>query len=215
MNFERYEESKNRLPKEGRHILGSLSNDTIVVYQAYRQSIADYAVKHQRFGGEFSYNRMSWIKPNFLWMMYRSGWAVKEGQENILAITISTDHFDEILNKAVVSSFSKEFYNTEEAWKNDLALNDVRLQWDPDHDPRGNKLERRAIQLGLKEETLEKYGKEFVLKIENITPFVREQHEHVKNGRIDMLQCLMKVYIYRNQKTSLLKLDYHYYKSYE
>jgi phage head maturation protease len=121
-------------------------------------------------------------------MMYRSGWAVKEGQENILAITISTDHFDEILNKAVVSSFSKEFYNTEEAWKNDLALNDVRLQWDPDHDPRGNKLERRAIQLGLKEETLEKYGKEFVLKIENITPFVREQHEHVKNGRIDMLQ---------------------------
>jgi hypothetical protein len=188
MNFERYEESKNRLPKEGRHILGSLSNNTIVVYQAYRQSIADYAVKHQRFGGEFSYNRMSWIKPNFLWMMYRSGWAVKEGQENILAITISTDHFDEILNKAVVSSFSKEFYNTEEAWKNDLALNDVRLQWDPDHDPRGNKLERRAIQLGLKEETLEKYGKEFVLKIENITPFVREQHEHVKNGRIDMLQ---------------------------
>lgn len=188
MNFERYDESKNRLPKEGRHILGSLSNDTIVVYQAYRQSIADYAVKHQRFGGEFSYNRMSWIKPNFLWMMYRSGWAVKEGQENILAITISTDHFDEILNKAVVSSFSKEFYNTEEAWKNDLALNDVRLQWDPDHDPRGNKLERRAIQLGLKEETLEKYGKEFVLKIENITPFVREQHEHVKNGRIDMLQ---------------------------
>jgi hypothetical protein len=188
MKLERYEESRNRLPKEGRHILGSLSNNTIVVYQAYRQSIADYAVKHQRFGGEFSYNRMSWIKPNFLWMMYRSGWAQKEGQENILAITISTDHFDLILNKAVVSSFSKDLYKTEEAWKNDLALNDVRLQWDPDHDPWGNKLERRAIQLGLKDDTLEKYGNEFVLKIENITPFVNEQHELLKSGRTDMLQ---------------------------
>ncbi|MFD0998033.1 DUF4291 domain-containing protein [Ohtaekwangia kribbensis] len=188
MNLERYEESNNRLPKEGRHILGSLSNNTIVVYQAYRQSIADYAVKHQHFGGEFSYNRMSWIKPNFLWMMYRSGWAEKEGQENILAITLSTEHFDEILNKAVISSFNKEFYNTEDAWKKDLTLKDVRLQWDPDHDPWGNKLERRAVQLGLKDDTLKKYGKEFILKIENITPFVKEQHEHLKSGRIDMLQ---------------------------
>ena len=182
MKLERYEESINRLQKEGRHILGTLSNNTIVVYQAYRQSIADYAVKHQRFGGEFSYNRMSWIKPNFLWMMYRSGWAEKEGQENILAITISTFHFDEILNKAVVSSFNKEFYSTEEAWKNDLEQNDVRLQWDPDHDPWGNKLERRAIQLGLKEDTLKKYGNEFILKIENITPFVKEQREHLNYG---------------------------------
>jgi hypothetical protein len=188
MNLERYEESNNRLPKEGRHILGSLSNNTIVVYQAYRQSIADYAVKHQHFGGEFSYNRMSWIKPNFLWMMYRSGWAEKEGQENILAITLSTEHFDEILNKAVISSFNKEFYNTEDAWKKDLTLKDVRLQWDPDHDPWGNKLERRAVQLGLKDDTLKKYGKKFILKIENITPFVKEQHEHLKSGRIDMLQ---------------------------
>jgi hypothetical protein len=131
MKPERYEESRNRLPKEGRHILGALSNNTIVVYQAYRQSIADYAVKHQRFGGEFSYSRMSWIKPKFLWMMYRSGWAEKEGQENILAITISVEHFDEILSKAVVSSFNKEFYNTEDAWKTALELYDVRLQWDP------------------------------------------------------------------------------------
>jgi len=26
----------------------------------------------------------------------------------------------------------------------------VRLQWDPDHSPKGEKLARRAIQLGLK-----------------------------------------------------------------
>lgn len=32
-----------------------------------------YAAAHQRFGGEFSFARMSWIKTKFLWMMYRSG----------------------------------------------------------------------------------------------------------------------------------------------
>ena len=35
---------------------------------------------------DYSTTRMTWIKPNFLWMMYRSGWAEKKGQENILAI---------------------------------------------------------------------------------------------------------------------------------
>ncbi|MFM7854759.1 MAG: DUF4291 family protein [Flammeovirgaceae bacterium] len=27
-----------------------------------------------------SLNRMTWMKPNFLWMMYRSGWATKHNQ---------------------------------------------------------------------------------------------------------------------------------------
>ncbi|WP_422570328.1 DUF4291 family protein, partial [Erwinia billingiae] len=29
---------------------------------------------------------MTWIKPSFLWMMYRSGWGMKDpGQKRILA----------------------------------------------------------------------------------------------------------------------------------
>ena len=68
-------------PQSGRHIMAQFDADTIVVYQAYRPAIAGFAVEHQRFGGEFSFSRMSWIKPNFLWMMFRSGWASKEGQE--------------------------------------------------------------------------------------------------------------------------------------
>ncbi|MFT5999906.1 MAG: hypothetical protein ACI81P_002365 [Neolewinella sp.] len=39
---------------------------------------------HQQLGGPaFSYQRMSWIKPNFLWMMYRCGWAKKQDQERL------------------------------------------------------------------------------------------------------------------------------------
>jgi hypothetical protein len=32
-----------------------------------------------------------------------------------------------------------------------VARSEVRLQWNPDHDPTGNKLERRALQLGLRD----------------------------------------------------------------
>ena len=54
------------LPSEGEKIIAYYDVDNIVVYQAYKKEIADYAIKHQKLGGkEFSFNRMSWIKPNF------------------------------------------------------------------------------------------------------------------------------------------------------
>ena len=95
---------------------------------------------------------MTWIKPNFLWMMYRSGWASKVQQERILAIQLSLEGFTEILKEAVHSSFKEDVYESRENWKEKLANSKVRLQWDPEHDPYGNKKERKAIQLGLKGE---------------------------------------------------------------
>jgi Domain of unknown function (DUF4291) len=53
---------------------------------------------------------MTWIKPNFLWMMYRSGWGRKEGQEVTLAIRIKRSAFDEILSQAVHSKYTPELY---------------------------------------------------------------------------------------------------------
>ncbi|WP_211209901.1 DUF4291 family protein [Uliginosibacterium gangwonense] len=88
MLIEQYQEQLARWPQQGHHILAQFDADSIYVYQAYGDAIADYALCHQRFGGTFSYTRMSWIKPNFLWMMFRAGWASKAGQERILAIRL-------------------------------------------------------------------------------------------------------------------------------
>lgn len=60
-----------------------------------------------RFGGpDYKFERMTWIKTNFLWMMYRSGWATKPGQNRILAIRISRDGFEEILANAFTTGVS-------------------------------------------------------------------------------------------------------------
>ena len=81
-----YTEYESKFPQSGRHIIGSETDKGFIVYQAYRPSIAKFALENQFFGGEFRLTRMSWVKPNFLWMMYRSGWASKPGQEHALAI---------------------------------------------------------------------------------------------------------------------------------
>lgn len=185
---ERYLDTIERLPKSGQHILGHQDDEQIVVYQAYNHQIADYAVQHQAFGGpHYSYNRMSWIKPNFLWMMYRCGWASKENQERVLAIWINKSDFDKILEQAVFSTFNSTYYGSQEQWKKELGEKEVRLQWDPDHDPYGEKVTRRAIQLGMKGNVLEIFGKQQIKKIEDITAFVRTQKVHVDNKELDPL----------------------------
>jgi hypothetical protein len=124
---------------------------------------------------------MSWIKPNFLWMMYRCGWASKEGQEVVLAVRLRRTAFDEILRRAVHSTFVPEVYESETAWKEAVARSDVRLQFDPDHDPSGAPIQRRAIQLGLRGDVLARYAKEWLLGVEDISEFVRDQSQHAKS----------------------------------
>jgi hypothetical protein len=157
------------------------------VYQAYRAAIGRYAAKHGQFGGEFSFNRMSWVKPNFLWMMYRSGWGTKENQEVTLAVRLRRSAFDSLLAAAVQSSFDPALHGSEAEWRHAVAHSDVRLQWDPDHDPAGKPLERRAIQLGLRGEYLAGYGRDWLLDIEDISDFVAGQRNTPQEAGIASL----------------------------
>lgn len=187
LKSEAYLKQVNRWPNTGRHILAQFDSESVVVYQAYRPEIGLYAARHQRFGGDFSFNRMSWIKPNFLWMMYRSGWGSKEGQQVTLAIRLRRAAFEKALSLAVHSSYQKEVYGTEQNWKARLIESPVRLQWDPDHGPNGEKQDRRAIQLGLAGVALQNYCNDWILDIEDISEFVAEQRERVNNNDLASL----------------------------
>jgi Domain of unknown function (DUF4291) len=176
-----YSEQILRLPKSGRHIIAQFDDEGVVVYQAYRPTIGNFAATHGYFGGEFSFNRMSWIKPNFLWMMYRSGWGQKEGQEVVLAVKIKREAFDTILAATVCSGYESDLYPTEKDWKRAVNRSDVRLQWDPDHSPTGGKLARKAIQLGLRGDMLAAYAREWIISIEDISEFVRHQYQNIND----------------------------------
>ncbi len=177
----RYSDQRTLWPNSGRHVLAQYTDEHLVVYQAYRPSIAEYAVAHQRFGGEFSFSRMSWIKPGFLWMMYRSGWATKQDQEVVLALFVQRSAFVSILEQAVPSTFWSGSYPSEADWKGAVSRSDVRLQWDPDHEPTGGPLPRRAIQIGVRGAVLRSLMTEWLLGIEDLTEFVAEQRGRIAN----------------------------------
>lgn len=183
-----YNQQLENWPQAGRCILAQYDEEGIFVYQAYNPRIGRFAASNGYFGGEFSLNRMTWIKTNFLWMMYRSGWGTKANQEVTLAIKLRRHAFEEILSAAVPASFDASRYETREEWSADIRQSETRLQWDPDHDPLGNKVERRAIQLGLRGEMVKRYSKDWVLSISDISEFVIEQRKHVESGHLNLLR---------------------------
>lgn len=159
-------------------------DDTSVrVYQAFRDEIAEEAVQLGTFGSHFGLNRMTWIKPSFLWMMYRSGWAEKPGQENVLAIDIKREAFDYLLENAVLSTYRSNSGITQEEWKTRIRQSDIRCQWDPERDPRGRPLRWRSVQIGIQGEVVrEHYVKDWILHIENITGYVRQLKRQLDGG---------------------------------
>jgi hypothetical protein len=196
-------------PSEGRHILAHYDAETIIVYQAYRPEIGEYAIRHGAFGGAFSYSRMSWVKPNFLWMMYRSGWGTKGGQEITLGLRLRRQFFDGVLAQAVASSAGQSDSASREEWKQALERSEVLLQWDPDHAPNGTPVTRRAIQLGLRGSVLEAFGKTELLEVVDMTAFVAAQRERVLNGALAQLSTPVER-VYRPAEASIarrLRLD--------
>ncbi|VTT98075.1 Uncharacterized protein OS=Planctomyces limnophilus (strain ATCC 43296 / DSM 3776 / IFAM 1008 / 290) GN=Plim_1570 PE=4 SV=1: DUF4291 [Gemmataceae bacterium] len=185
---EPYKEQVAVWPKQGRHVLAQFDNDTVVVYQAYSPAIGRYAAEHGVFGGDFSYTRMSWVKPNFLWMMYRSGWGTKENQEVTLALRVRRMFFDTLLAAAVPSSWDREQFETREEWSRAVGRSAVRLQWDPDHHPSGAKLDRRAIQLGLRGGVLEAFGRRELVEVIDLSDFVAEQRERLKSAGVRAIE---------------------------
>ncbi|MDE7478613.1 MAG: DUF4291 domain-containing protein [Lachnospiraceae bacterium] len=174
------------------------TEDTIRVYQAYNEVIASEAVKKGTFGSHFKMERMTWIKPSFLWMMYRCGWGTKEAQEHVLAIDMKREAFDFIVQNAVISTYKNDLGISQEEWKEQIKRSDIRCQWDPERDIHGNPLEYRSIQLGLRGNAVRKYVNEWIVNITDITDYVKDLREQ-KNRGMDIYSLLPEEQIYRMQ----------------
>lgn len=204
--LEAYLSQYERWPRRGRHVLAQFDEQSVVVYQAYGRSIGNFAKENGHFfGGGFSFNRMSWIKPNFLWMMYRSGWASKPGQEVVLAVWIARTLFDTFLAEAVPSNWDRTRYSSRAEWKKATNTSNVLLQWDPDHDPAGGPIERRALQLGLRGDALESFARP--IQVEDISDFVHSEHAKYRIAGVQALTTPREdVYPCRQMTASLLSI---------
>ncbi len=164
---------------------------SIVVYQAYRADIALPAAKHNRFVTPFSLNRMTWIKPSFLWMMERSNWGKKPGQEHILAVRITRQGWEDALSQAVLTSFERGVYRDHDDWRRQLTEATVHMQWDPERTVRGASLPYRSIQVGLSRHIIRRYVEEWTVEIRDITPLVRKLSTLIQSGNASNAQDLL------------------------
>ena len=192
---------------EIREIKARFDDKSIRVYQAYGREIAVAALKNNRFVSPFRMERMTWIKPSFNWMMYRSGYAKKPGQEYVLAIDIHREGFDWAVDNAVLSHFVPEIHGNYDNWKVLLASSEVRVQWDPARDWRISEIAgERAIQIGLSKNAVQKYVNEWIISITDVTSVAHaiDESRRLKqepNKRPDLLER-----VYEMSETARLKL---------
>ncbi len=160
-----------------RQIRAVFDDETITVYQAYPAAIAVPAAADNSFvGTPFKLDRMTWIKPSFLWMMYRSGWATKPGQEHVLAVQITRAGFEQALSLACLSHFDPDIHPDEATWAQRTQTSPVRVQWDPERDTSLAPLPWRSIQVGLSGSAAEQYVNRWIVRIIDATPLVHEMH---------------------------------------
>jgi len=174
-------------------IRATYDEHTIRVYQAYSDEIADAALTRGTFASPpFKMDRMTWIKPSFLWMMYRAGWGYKDaGQCRILAIDISREGFQWALDHSCPSrpqpSMSKE------DWGKLKAASPVRIQWDPERDLHLRPLPYRAVQIGIGQEAILLYVNQWIQKITDITDSAHAMHDLVKRDQLEQAQIRLPV----------------------
>jgi hypothetical protein len=179
--------------KPYRQIRASYTDKTITVYQAYPVEIARPALRAGRFVPPFKIARMTWIKPSFLWMMYRCGWGRKPGQEHIFAIEITREGFEWALSRSSLSHFEAGTYATEQEWELRKNESPVRIQWDPERTLALGEKNYRSIQIGLSGESVTKYVNEWIVKLTDITPLAHEIEALVQANKSDEAEARLPI----------------------
>ena len=179
-------------------------DEGVYFYQAYCDEIADHALLHGRLGGpSWGSSRMTWIKPSFAWMLYRSGYGRKPGQNRVLKIKLSHAAVADILRRCTLAATASDRRRTAKSRSSDFDRDEVaeepqefsaseifagrcrgpgsgRVQWDPERDLYAREgreprklLRDRAIQIGVSGAVSEFYVEQ-TLSVEEVTDLARE-----------------------------------------
>ncbi|MEV6394813.1 DUF4291 domain-containing protein [Streptomyces sp. NPDC051907] len=167
------------------------TESTVTVYQAYSPRIGGPAARDGHFPASWKRERMTWIKPSFLWMMYRCGWGAKEGQETVLAVEITRAGFEWALRHACLSHYAPKLHADQAEWKGQLRQSPARVQWDPERDVRLQPLPYRSLQLGLSGDASRRYADEWTVSISDVTPLAHQIHALVREGDLDAAHTLL------------------------
>ena len=172
-------------------IRAEFDNKTITVYQAYNKNIALPAIKNNKFEKPFSFNRMTWIKPSFLWLMERTNWGNQSNQDYILGSMIKREYWEKALSLGVLTDPDKNVYSNGYEWEKQFKEAKVHIQWDPERTFKGVKLQERTIQVGISRFLIEEYNRDWIVEIVDLTPLVKKMYLLRKSGKYKEVKRLL------------------------
>ncbi len=175
-----------------RQVRAAYSEQTVTVYQAYNVKLGEYAAAHGHFPATYNRGRMTWIKPSFLWMMYRSGWATKPRQERVLAIEITRAGLEWALAHAALSHYQPAVHANRDEWAGSLRR-PVRVQWDPERSLSLRPLAYRSLQVGLSGEAVDRYVDDWIVGFRDVTGLAHRIRDLVRAGDHDAARAALPV----------------------
>ena len=178
-------------PVPYRQIRALYTGHTFTVYQAYSPAIAEAALTAGTFVPPFSRGRATWIKPSFLWMAYRGGWAGKHGQERVLAIEITRAGLQWALEHACLSHCEPGTYADHAVWRHRMDITCVRIQWDPERGLHHEPLGHRSIQIGLTGNAVTRYADDWIVSIRDATPLMIQIRDLAAASRLSEARRLL------------------------
>ena len=169
--------------REKRVIKALYDEQTIRVYHGFHDETAVDRVRFATYALNRNSRRMIWLKPSFLWAMHRCDWGEKRGQGRVLAIDIRRDGFDRILHEAVPTVFVEGQYPDIEDWKHCFNSAAAHCQWDIARDVRGRPTNELTVQFGIRDQLLQLYCDEWMVKLTDVTETVRHMRSLLEQGR--------------------------------
>lgn len=150
-------------------IYADYDEEGVYVYQAFKPKIVKVAVELGTFGKGFGLDRITWIKPSFCWLLRRSKYGTKNRMQAIARIKLSHEAFLEILNQSIETHWNESLFSKEDDWTKKINKSDVIHQWDPERDLIGKRLDRQAIQIGIRGQVIKKYVSDFIIGVEDVS----------------------------------------------
>jgi hypothetical protein len=126
---------------------------------------------------------MTWIKPSFLWLMHRSNWGQKNGQQRTLAIRITRSGWIKALSSGVLTNPEPAVYPNPSEWEVQFANALVHIQWDTERSLRGAGLNHYSIQVGISRHLIREFVDAWIVSIQDLTPQVAKIHQLLKSGQ--------------------------------
>ncbi len=168
-----------------RLIYADYDEEGIYGYQAFKPKTVQIAVELGTFGKGFTFDRTSWIKPSFGWVLRRTKYGTKNRMQGIAKIKVSLEGFEEIISQSIESHWNQTLFESKDSWSKALNNSDVIHQWDPERDLVGRRLDRQAIQIGIRGKIIRKYVSDYIIGVEDVSNLAHEIGRIRKSGSED------------------------------